>query len=345
MDRAIRQIASPSARHPRLCRRVLIDGPGEVDDLRLCTEELAAPGRTQLLVEVRAFSLNFGDLLCVQGLYPTMPAYPFTPGFEASGEVLEVGEDAVGFAPGDRVVVAMGDELGGQASLLLCDAARATLIPASLSFAEAAALPGVAVTILEALAQAQLKNGERILIQTATGGTGLIAVQLAQHCGASIIATAGSAEKLAYLHQLGVEWTINHRQQDFEREVMEMTGGRGVDVVINTLAGDALVKGLRVLAPGGRYVELAMTGLKRARAPTVELFQRGRRFISIDLRRLAKVSPALVAEYRRSALCLAEQGVIRSVLCGSYDFGDIQKAYRALQNRDNIGKLVVEIHA
>jgi NADPH:quinone reductase-like Zn-dependent oxidoreductase len=294
-------------------------------------------------VKVRAFSLNFGDLLCVQGLYPTMPAYPFTPGFEACGEVLEVGEQATGFAPGDRVAVGMGDALGGQSSLLLCEADQAAVIPASLSYADAAALPGVTVTMLDAFAKAQLQPGEHILIQTATGGTGLIAVQLAQNCGASIIATAGSEEKLAYLRDLGVKQLINYRQQDFEREVMAITAGRGVDVVINTLAGDALVKGLRVLASGGRYIELAMTGLKRAQVPQVKLFRDGRRFFSVDLRRLSKTSPERVAEYRRTALELADRGLIRAVLCGRYAFSDIGLAYEALQNRSNIGKLVVEI--
>ena len=188
--------------------RVLIDRPGEIADLRLAESAVPYLKEHEVRIAVHAFSLNFGDLLCVKGLYPTMPSYPFTPGFEASGHVVEVGKAVTSVRQGDAVIVGMGEDLGGQASLVTCSADQVFPKPTGQSFEEACALPAVALTMIDAFHKAQLKRGERILIQTATGGTGLIAVQLAQHYGAEIFATASSQHKLNYLEKLGVPHRI-----------------------------------------------------------------------------------------------------------------------------------------
>ncbi|MEH7664091.1 zinc-binding dehydrogenase, partial [Bacillus velezensis] len=246
--------------------RVVIDRPGGIEDLTIARSEVPETKDDEVQIAVRAFSLNFGDLLCVRGLYPTMPPYPFTPGFEASGVVIKAGRHVTSVIPGDEVIVGMGEEFGSQANLITCKEHQVYHKPARLTFEEACALPTVAVTMIDAFRKAGLKKGEKILIQTATGGTGLIAVQMARHIGAEIYATAGSQKKIEYLHSLGVRNTICYLEEDFETEIMRMTGGRGVDVVINTLAGDAMQKGMNCLAPGGRYIEIAMTALKSAKS-------------------------------------------------------------------------------
>ncbi|HXO70896.1 MAG TPA: phosphopantetheine-binding protein, partial [Bradyrhizobium sp.] len=243
------------------CWQVVLDRPMDVGDISLVKVPLPELGAGDVRIAVRAFSLNFGDLLCVRGLYPTMPPYPFTPGSEISGTVVEVGRNVSSVRPGDSVIALMGEAFGGQATFVTCREEQLMRKPAVLSFEQACAFPVVTMTMVDAFRKAKLRKGESILIQTAAGGTGLVAVQMAQHYGGEIFATAGSTEKLDYLAGLGVRQLINYRQIDFETEIKRLTGGRGVDVVINTLSGDALQKGMRCLSAGGRYIEIAMTAL------------------------------------------------------------------------------------
>jgi len=324
----------------RRYRRALIRAPGTIDDLAFHEEELRAPIGREVCVAARAFSLNFADLLCVKGLYPNMPPYPFTPGVEMAGVVTAIGPDVVAVKVGDAVVCVAP---GCHAEFVLCAEGDVLPKPAQLSFEEACAVPAVAVTMIEAFRKADVQRGERILIQTAAGGTGLIAVQLAQHAGAQIIATAGSARKLDYLRRLGVTQLVNYREQDFEREVQRLTDGRGVDVVINTLPGDAIQKGLRCLAPGGRYIEIAMTALKSAKALDLSVLAANQSFYSLDLGKLAQEQPQRLRALRAEMVLLLEAGVIKPTISRVFAFDRLRAAYRALEQRENIGKVVVAV--
>ncbi|MGG3111556.1 beta-ketoacyl synthase N-terminal-like domain-containing protein [Bacillus velezensis] len=323
--------------------RVVIDRPGGIEDLTIARSEVPETKDDEVQIAVRAFSLNFGDLLCVRGLYPTMPPYPFTPGFEASGVVIKTGRHVTSVIPGDEVIVGMGEEFGSQANLITCKEHQVYHKPARLTFEEACALPTVAVTMIDAFRKAGLKKGEKILIQTATGGTGLIAVQMARHIGAEIYATAGSQKKIEYLHSLGVRNTICYLEEDFETEIMRMTGGRGVDVVINTLAGDAMQKGMNCLAPGGRYIEIAMTALKSAKSVDLSVLHNNQSFHSVDLRKLSLQNPDQVKDYQLELQRLAEEGVIQPVISKIFSFEDIKEAYHCLDDRGNIGKIVISV--
>ncbi|MEX3525941.1 MAG: SDR family NAD(P)-dependent oxidoreductase [Burkholderia sp.] len=336
--------AFPSAFAPPAAggrRRALISGPGQIPDLRLVAADAAAPLQPQQVrVAVRASSLNFSDLLCVMGLYPNMPAYPFTPGTEASGRVLEVGGAVSTLRPGDEVVCLAQ---GCHATEVVCHEAQAWPKPPQLSFEQACALPVVALTMIDAFHKAALQPGDSILIQTAAGGTGLIAMQLARHYGATIFATAGSREKLDYLRGQGAQHLINYREQDFEAEVARLTGGRGVDVVINTLSGEAIAKGLRSLAPGGRYIEIAMMALKSAQAVDLSVLDSNQSFFSIDLARLIAERPRKLEQYWRELASLVEQGVLQPTVSRVFALDQLHDAYRYLQDRRNIGKVVLQV--
>ncbi|MCR8987466.1 SDR family NAD(P)-dependent oxidoreductase [Brevibacillus laterosporus] len=323
--------------------RVLIESPGGIDDIQIVESDILELKEDEVRISVRAFSLNFGDLLCLQGLYPTMPPYPFTPGFEASGVVVEVGSAVSTIRPGDEVVYCGGENLAGQASLLTCKAAYVFPKPASLSFEEACSLPVVSMTVIAAFRRAQVKKGEKILIQTATGGVGLIAVQLAKHYGAEIYATASSEHKLEYVKQMGVSHAINYKESDFEQEIYRLTNGKGVDVVINTLAGDAIQKGLGCLARGGRYIEIAMTALKSARDIDLSILNNNQSFISLDLRKLMLEEPNALRDYRNEMLRLMKDNVIQPTIYKVFSFDEIKEAYQCMKNRENIGKIVVQL--
>ncbi|WP_245739945.1 beta-ketoacyl synthase N-terminal-like domain-containing protein, partial [Thermoflavimicrobium dichotomicum] len=324
-------------------RRVLIERPGGIDDLRVVESPVPKLKEDEVRIAVRAFSLNFGDLLCVKGLYPTMPPYPFTPGFESSGVVVEIGSSVTSVRVGDEVIIGAGEAFGGQATMITCKAKQVIPKPKSLTFEEACALPTVAITMIAAFRRAQLKKGEKILIQTATGGTGLIAVQLAKYYGAEIYATAGSQHKLEYLKKLGVPHLINYLETDFEQEIMRLTQGKGVDVVINTLSGDAIQKGLNCLAPGGRYIEIAMTALKSAKTIDLSVLSNNQTFHSVDLRKQGLENPEILRDYGNEMFQLVEKKVIQPTICKVFPFDQIKEAYRYLENRKNIGKIVVSI--
>ncbi|MCP5006826.1 MAG: SDR family NAD(P)-dependent oxidoreductase, partial [Planctomycetes bacterium] len=323
--------------------RALIEGPGEIEDLTIVESSLRNLQPTEICVSIRAFSLNFGDLLCVRGMYPTMPPYPFTPGFEASGIVIHTGDSVTKVRIGDAVIVGSGESLGAHATAMICDQAQVFMKLPSMSFEDACALPVVGLTMIDAFHKAKLQPGESILIQTAAGGTGLIAVQLAKHYGATIYATAGSNQKLEYLQSLGVSFCINYQEKDFETEIHRLTQGRGVDVVINTLSGDAMQKGLNCLAPGGRYIEIAMTALKSAKSIDLSILNNNQSFYTVDLRKLGFEDPQRLETYRKEMLSLWQQGIIVPTICQTFSFESIQGAYQALSNRSNIGKIVVTV--
>ncbi|QOT00446.1 SDR family NAD(P)-dependent oxidoreductase [Brevibacterium sp. JNUCC-42] len=323
--------------------KVLIETPGSTDDIQIVESDIPELKADEVRIAVRAFSLNFGDLLCLQGLYPTMPPYPFTPGFESSGVVVEVGSAVSSLRSGDEVIYSGGEHLAGQASLLTCKAANVFPKPSSLSFEEACSLPVVSMTMIAAFRKAQLKKGEKILIQTATGGVGLIAVSLAKHYGAEIYATASSEHKLEYLRQIDVPHVINYVESDFEQEIHRLTNGKGVDVVINTLAGDAIQKGLGCLARGGRYIEIAMTALKSARTIDLSILNNNQAFYSIDLRKLGIEQPDVLRDYWNEMLRLIKSNIIQPTIYKVFSFDDIKQAYQCMENRENIGKIVVQI--
>jgi acyl transferase domain-containing protein/NADPH:quinone reductase-like Zn-dependent oxidoreductase/acyl carrier protein/SAM-dependent methyltransferase len=323
--------------------RVEIAAPGSIEDIRIVQAILSPLQRTEVRVAVRAFSINFGDLLCVTGLYPSMPPYPFTPGFEVSGVIIETGAAVRSLKVGQAVVALMGEKLGGHATIASCHQDNVFLKPAKLSFEEACSLPSVALTVLEAFDRAGLAKGDKILIHNAAGGVGLIAVQLAIKREAIVFGAAGSEEKIEFLRKQGVVHLIDYRKVDFQQEVERLTLGSGVDVVLNTLAGEARIKGLRCLAARGRYIELAMTSLKASPAIDGSSLNNNQTFYSVDLRKLGLSNPELILRHRDNLIRLVEGGDIHATISSIIPFEKIRDAFAKISSRENIGKIVVSI--
>lgn len=320
---------------------VTLSRPGDIEDIRVGAISPQEPGPKEVQIQVKAFSLNFGDLLCVKGLYPTMPEYPFSPGFEISGIVIQTGSEVTRVQAGDEVIGLTGPQLGGQSLMVNTEEHLVVKKPSNLSHEEACSFPIVYLTMQHVFDRARLEAGEKVLIQTATGGTGLIAVQMALLQGAEIYATAGSDAKLDYLRRMGVHHVINYREQDFAKRIQQLTDGKGVDVVINTLSGDAIQKGLKLLAPGGRYMEIAMTGLKSAKSIDLSCLADNQVFYSIDLRKMMLSRKEQVTPYLDRMREVLEQGRIKPTVGEIFQFEEIKEAYRYMENRSNIGKIVV----
>ncbi|MFI0767740.1 SDR family NAD(P)-dependent oxidoreductase [Streptomyces sp. NPDC021218] len=254
---------------------------------RLAWQETAPPvaGPGEVVVEVRAAALNYRDIMQTVGLLPT-EALAGSPreenlGLECAGVVTARGPGVDRFAPGDRVV---GLLTGGLSSHVVSPARNLWPIPAGVTFAEAASVPVALCTVhYSLLYTARMRAGETVLVHGAAGGVGLAALHYARAHGATVIATAGSEPKRDLLRALGVAHVLDSRSLDFTVEVMDLTGGRGVDIVLNSLSGPALARGLEVLRPGGRFIELGKRDFYEDRTLPLRPFGSHISFHGVDL--------------------------------------------------------------
>jgi len=244
-----------------LCRRF-----GPVDSPRL--EDVPPPALTAdgVRIAVKAAGVSFANLLGIQGKHQNKPPLPFVPGTEIAGIVREVAPGAAtGLKPGDRVCA--GLSWGGFAEEAVVPAANVFRIPDGLDFAAATQFPTIYATAYCALVwRAALKRGEVLLVHGAAGASGLAAVEIGAALGARVIATAGSEEKLAVAREHGAAEGINHAKEDFRAAVLELTGGRGADVIFDPVGGDAFDHSLRCIAPLGRIIPM---GFASGRIPQI----------------------------------------------------------------------------
>ena len=242
---------------------------GSVDNFQAVPLERKQPGRGQVEIEVAAAGLNFRDVLRALGMLEDYErkvgarlgirsALDAPLGFECAGRVVRVGEGVEHLSEGDEV---FGIAYGSLASHVTVDANWVARKPSALTLTEAATIPMAFATAVHALEHlAQVKPGETVLIHAAAGGVGQAAVQIAQAAGAEVLATAGQG-KWDLLHAQGVRHVMSSRSLDFRDQVRQLTGGRGVDVVLNSLSGEFIPASLSVLSPGGRFVEIGQLGI------------------------------------------------------------------------------------
>lgn len=234
---------------------------------KLGVEDVPSPALRDgaVRIKVHAAGVNFADLLLIAGQYQEKPAFPFTPGAEAAGVVIEVGAGVTGLKNGDRVMALTG--LGAFADEAVVDAQRVLPIPPAMEFASAAAFPVAYGTSHGALDwRAHLQPGEWLLVTGAAGGVGLTAVEIGKAMGARVIACAGSAEKLAIAQQHGADHLIDYSKEDIRERVKAITGGRGVDVIYDPVGGEAFDASLRSIAWGGRII---IIGFAAGRVPQI----------------------------------------------------------------------------
>jgi NADPH:quinone reductase-like Zn-dependent oxidoreductase/acyl carrier protein len=317
--------------------------PGLIETVRPRAMTRREPGAGEVEIEIRAAALNFKDvakaldLLGEESLRDTWSGRRL--GLECAGVVVRRGEGVTGLEVGDAVIA---QAAGCLASHVTVDARFTVPLPAHLSFEEAVTLPvafGTAAHALEELAR--LERGERILIHAACGGVGLAAIQLARRAGAEVFATAGSAEKRAFLGLLGVRHVMDSRKLDFQHEVLERTGGRGVDVVLNSLTGASLMSSLAVLAPGGRFLELGKRDIEQNARLPLQAFQNNLSFFAIDLDRLWSARPEAIRDSLARTMQRLKEGTIHPLPYRAFPFAEAQDAFRWLARARHIGKVVL----
>ena len=243
---------------------------------------------------------------------------------ECSGTVIAVGKGVRTCKIGDQVCAFARNTFS---SFLTLSAEAVCLIPAGTGLHEAPVyIPFI--TVMPGLKEvARLKKGETILIHTATGAVGLAAVQYAQHVGAKIIATAGSEEKRAYLHALGIVHVADSRSLLFARQVMEWTDGRGVDVVLNALSGEALLKSWTLLAPYGRFIEIGKRDISQNTGLPMEVFHRNTVFAAIDLDRTFAEDKKMIRRLLRETSQYFEKGIFKPLPCQAFPPSQVQERF------------------
>ncbi|MEW1601105.1 SDR family NAD(P)-dependent oxidoreductase [Streptomyces sp. NPDC093808] len=303
----------------------------------------APPGPGEVSIEVRAAGLNYRDVLQAQAVLPPQPGPDGTRehpvGYECAGIVAAVGEQVSRVAPGDRVwAVARG----ALCSHLTVDARAVGRVPDDMDLTAAATVPLAHLTAQYSLGHvARLSRGQTVLVHAAAGGVGLAAVQYAQRVGARVIATAGTAHKRNLLRLLGVDHVADSRTLDFAEQVLDATDGRGVDVVLNSLSGEAVTRSLELLKPGGHFVELGKRDLHANERLLLGPFRRALTFSAVDLNEMVLENP----EQARHHVDLLAEGVtagdLRPVPHWARPAAEAAEAFRLLQHSHHVGKLVL----
>lgn len=314
---------------------------GVLDDLVLREARRRRPGTSEVELCVSAAGLNFRDVMKAMGLYPTEGGRDAWLGDECAGTVVRAGAGVEGLRPGDRVVAFSSGTLR---RFVTAQAAQVRTLPAGLSMEEAATIPIVFLTALYALKHlAQLSRGERILIHAAAGGVGLAAIQYAQHVGAEIFATAGSPEKRDYLRSQGVQHVLDSRSQAFADQIMKITAGRGVGVVLNSLAGEFIPNSMSVLEPSGRFIELGKIDIYQDAKLGLGQFKNGRSFVAVDLGWLMVHRPQLASDLFSEVMELFTAGTFRPLAVTAFPIADAAAAFRYMAQAKHIGKIALTV--
>jgi acyl transferase domain-containing protein/acyl carrier protein len=321
--------------------RLTLDSYGTLDGLALRTLERRPPGPDEVEIEVHAAALNFSDVLKALGLYPGLPDGRVPLGLECGGVITAVGANVADLREGDRVVA-----LGGYclASHMTIPAAFVGRVPAGMRFEEAATFPVAFLTAYHALhSHGQMSENESVLIHSATGGVGLAAVQLARLAGAQIFATAGTAEKRELLQTLGIEHVMDSRSLSFADEILRATNGRGVDLVLNSLAGDAIAKGLTTLADFGRFLEIGKRDIYANTRVGLLPFRKNLSFIAIDLDRAIRERPAMIARQLQQVFKELQAGRLHPLPFRVFSISDAGAAFRYMAQGKHLGKVVLAV--
>ncbi|WP_027961822.1 type I polyketide synthase [Halomonas halodenitrificans] len=317
--------------------------PGQLRHLRWTPMALPRPGAGEVEVDVRATGLNFRDVMYTLGLLSDEAiengfAGP-TLGLEFSGVIAAVGDDITDLAVGDAVV---GFGPASFSDRLIASRQAVAPIPEGVSFAAAATIPTTFFTVYYALKHlARLAPGEKILIHGAAGGVGIAAIQVAQWLGAEIHASVGSDEKRDFLRLLGIEHFYDSRALTFGEEILEATAGRGVDVVLNSLAGEAINQNLRALGPFGRFLELGKRDFYANTPIGLRPFRNNLSYFGIDSDQLMKELPELTGQLFGEMMALFQDATLTPLPYTAFASQQVVEAFRYMQQARQIGKVVV----
>ncbi len=321
-----------------------ISQPGAPEVLRLAVREKPSAGEGEALIRVSASGVNRPDVLQRKGLYPPPAGASDLPGLEVAG-VIEAGDVAAlqsaGFKLGDRVCALLAG--GGYAEYATVAVGQCLPVPAGLSHIEAASLPETFFTVWHnVFERAALRPGETLLVHGGTSGIGVTAIQLAKALGSKVVVTVGSDDKAAACVKLGADHTVNYQQRDFVAEAMRFTDGRGVDVVLDMVAGPYVARELNCLAEDGRVVIIAVQGGVKAEFNAAQVLMRRLSISGSTLRaRSVEFKSGVAQALRRRVWPLIDEGRVRPVVDRVFAAADAAEAHAYMESGQHVGKIVL----
>lgn len=325
-------------------RAVAIDGPGGLDRLRLVERPIPEPGRGEMLVRVAYAAANWGDIQKRQGRYPDPIDYPAVLGAEFAGRIAKLGPGVRGFAVGDRIAAIAGPRmLGGFADYAVIPAGYAMTLPKRLPLRAAAALPVAFHTAYHLLRTAhRVRRGEVVLVHAVGGAVGLALIQIGRAFGATMIGTVGSKPKARVPRRLGAALVIDRSTEDFVAAAMRFTGGRGVDLVIDSLGGEILPRSFEALRRFGRLVNIGEASGEPDFPVRKTLYRRSTSFAGFEVLH-AEPGSARWQAGARFLMAGAGRGKFIMPVAGVYPMADIRALQERLAGRGVSGKLLLKI--
>ena len=330
-----------SLRLPATMTAIEIVQPGEPDVLVPAQRPVPEPGEGDVLVKVAAAGINRPDVFQRQGNYPPPKGASDIPGLEVAGEIVALGPGVTDWKTGDKVCALVAG--GGYAEYCAVPAGQCLPVPGTLSMVEAASLPESFFTVWANIVdRAHIAAGEWLLVHGGSSGIGTAAIQIAKALDVKIVVTAGSAEKCKACEELGADRAINYREEDFVAVVKELTGGKGVNVILDMVGGDYIPRNIEIMAPDGRMVFIAF--LRGAKAQV--------NFLPVMLKRLvitgSTLRPRPVAEKAAVAAALKKTiwpqiaaGKIKPVVYATFPLAEASEAHRLMESSAHIGKIVL----
>ena len=328
----------------QLCHSISED----ISTLKLEEVELADPGPDEVQVRVKACSVNFPDLLMIQGKYQFKPPLPFAPGGELAGDVAAIGTNVTVCKVGDRVVT--GARFGGFSEAINVPQEAIRPIPGKLSYEKAASYGTAYLTAYVALKiRGSLQAGETLLVHGATGGVGMAAVDIGKYMGAKVIATGGTDEKLSVVKSRGADHVINYTLPDgslggFREKVKELTDGRGADVIYDPVGGSVFDESMRCINWGGRILSIGFTSGVWPKAAVNHILIKQISVIGVRAGEIGRRNPELGQQTRKELYQLLEEGAIDPYVCAGFPLEQAVDAMKMLENRKVVGKVVVTMN-
>ncbi len=324
-------------------RAVSITEPGAPEVLQEVSVPIPEPRESEVLIHVRAAGVNRPDILQRLGMYPVPADADPLPGLEVAGEVTAMGPATSRWQTGDKVMALSHG--GGYAEYCRVNENHCLPAPENLSMVEAAAIPETYFTVWYNLfMRAGLKAGESVLVHGGSSGIGTTAIQLAKALGASVITTAGSDKKCDFCLDLGADHAINYKDNDWEQAVGELTDGKGLDVVLDMVAGPYMQKNMNVLGRDGRYVIIAFLQGPRAELDMRQVLGKRLTITGSTLRpQTISEKAAIAADLAAHVFPLLESGAVRPIIDSTFPLADAAKAHALMESSKHMGKIALEV--
>ena len=323
---------------------VEITEPGAPEVLKAVERPDPVAGPGDVLIRVAAAGVNRPDVLQRRGAYPPPPGASDLPGLEVSGTIARVGEGVDGWREGDAVCALVSG--GGYAELCVAPAPQCLRVPASIDLVAAAAIPETFFTVwTNVFDRGRLQAGETVLFHGGSSGIGTTGIQLASARGATVYVTVGSDDKARACEALGASRAINYRSQDFVEAIKQLTGGRGVNLILDIMGGSYLPRNLAALATDGRLVQIGLMGGESGTVDLRRVLGRRLTITGSTLRpRPVEEKGQIAAALAREVWPLIESGRVKPIIYKTFPLAEAAAAHRLMESSEHIGKIVLTVH-